>query len=63
LYCDPYDHTNIAMQMLRCLEMPKEERSERLKAAKLHASQFTWKKAAEEMMTTINQLLEDRKKA
>jgi hypothetical protein len=43
--------------------MPKEERSERLKAAKLHASQFTWKKAAEEMMTTINQLLEDRKKA
>lgn len=63
LYCDPYDHTNIAMQMLRCLEMPGEERSERLKAAKLHASQFTWKKAAEEMMTTINQLLEDRKKA
>ncbi len=63
LYCDPYDHTSIAMQMLRCLEMPGEERLERLKAAKLHASQFTWKKAAEEMMTTINQLLEDRKKA
>jgi len=63
LYCDPYDHTNIAMQMLRCLEMPGEERLERLKAAKLHASQFTWKKAAEEMMTTINQLLESRKKA
>jgi len=62
LYCDPYDHTNIAMQMLRCLEMPGEERVQRLKAAKLHASQFTWKKAAEEMMTTINQLLEDRKK-
>ena len=63
LYCDPYDHTNIAMQMLRCLEMPGEERLERLKAAKLHASQFTWKKAAGEMMTTVNQLLEARKKA
>ena len=63
LYCDPYDHTNIAMQMLRGLEMPGEERLERLKAAKLHASQFTWKKAAGEMMTTVNQLLEARKKA
>lgn len=63
LYCDPYDHTSIAMQMLRCLEMPGEERAQRLKAAKLHASQFTWKKAAGEMMTTINQLLEARKKA
>jgi len=63
LYCDPYDHTSIAMQMLKCLEMPGEERLDRLKAAKLHASQFTWKKAAEEMMTTINQLLESRKKA
>ena len=63
LYCDPYDHTSIAMQMLRCLEMPGEERLERLKAAKLHASQFTWKKAAGEMMTTVNQLLEARKKA
>ena len=63
LYCDPYDHTSIALQMLKCLEMPKEERAQRLKAAKLHASQFTWKKAAGEMMTTINQLLESRKKA
>ena len=63
LYCDPYDHTSIAMQMLKCLEMPKEERTQRLKAAKLHASQYTWKKAAGEMMNTINQLLEARKKA
>ena len=63
LYCDPYDHTSIAMQMLKCLEMPGEERLEKLKAAKLHASQFTWKKAAGEMMTTVNQLLEARKKA
>jgi glycosyltransferase involved in cell wall biosynthesis len=63
LYCDPYDHTSIAMQMLKCLEMPKEERAQRLKAAKLHASQYTWKKAAGEMMNTVNQLLEARKKA
>ena len=63
LYCDPYDHTSIAMQMLKCLEMPKEERAQRLKAAKLHASQYTWNKAAGEMMNTINQLLEARKKA
>lgn len=63
LYCDPYDHTSIAMQMLKCLEMPVEERLERLKAAKIHASQFTWKKAAEEMMTTINQLLAARKES
>lgn len=63
LYCDPYDHTSIAMQMLKCLEMSGEERLERLKAAKLHASQYTWKKAAGEMMNTINQLLEARKKA
>ncbi|NBR07089.1 MAG: glycosyltransferase family 1 protein [Planctomycetes bacterium] len=63
LYCDPYDHTSIAMQMLRCLEMPAEERIERLKAAKLHASKFTWKKTAEEMMATINQLLEARKES
>ena len=63
LYCDPYDHTSIAMQMLKCLEMPNEERAQRLKAAKLHASQYTWKKAAGEMMSTINQLLEARKKA
>ena len=63
LYCDPYDHTSIAMQMLKCLEMTKEERGQRLKAAKRHASQSTWKKAAGEMMNTINQLLEARKKA
>ena len=63
LYCDPYDHISIAMQMLKCLEMPKEERAQRLKAAKLYASQYTWKKAAGEMMNTINQLLEARKKA
>jgi len=63
LYCEPYDHTSIAMQMLKCLEMPKEERAQRLKAAKLHASQYTWKKAAGEMMNTVNQLLEARKKA
>ena len=63
LYCDPYDHTSIAMQMLKCLEMPKEEKAQRLKAAKLHASQYTWNKAAGEMMNTINQLLEARKKA
>jgi alpha-1,3-rhamnosyl/mannosyltransferase len=63
LYCDPYDHTSIAMQMLKCLEMRKEERAQRLKAAKLHASQYTWKKAAGEMMNTVNQLLEARKKA
>ena len=63
LYCDPYDHRSIAMQMLKCLEMPKEERAQRLKAAKHHASQYTWNKAAGEMMNTINQLLESRKKA
>ena len=63
LYCDPYDHISIAMQMLKCLEMPKEERAQRLKAAKLHASQYTWKKAAGEMMNTVNQLLEASKKA
>ncbi len=63
LYCDPYDHSSIAMQMLRCLEMPPEERAEKLKSAKIHASQFTWKKAAEEMMTTINQLLMARKES
>ena len=63
LYCDPYDHTSIAMQMLKCLEMPKEERAQRLKAAKLHASQYTWEKAAREMMNTVNHLLEARKKA
>jgi glycosyltransferase involved in cell wall biosynthesis len=63
LYCDPYDHRSIAMQMLKCLEMPKEERAQRLKAAKHHASQYTWNKAAGEMMNTINQLLEARKKA
>ncbi len=63
LYCDPYDHTSIAMQMLKCLEMPKEERAQRLKAAKLHASQYTWEKAARKMMNTVNHLLEARKKA
>lgn len=63
LYCDPYDHTSIAMQMLKCLEMPGEEKAERLKAAKIHASQFTWEKSAIAMMGTINQLLEARKKA
>jgi glycosyltransferase involved in cell wall biosynthesis len=62
LYCDPYDHTNIALQMIRCLEMTEGERIQRLKAAKIHAKQFTWKKAAEEMMGTINQLLDARKK-
>jgi len=61
LYCDPYDHTSIAMQMIKCLEMPKEERAEKLKAAKLHASQFTWQKTTKQMMDTINQLLEARK--
>lgn len=63
LYCDPYDHTNIAMQMSKCLEMPVEERLQRLKAAKIHASQFTWKKTAEEMMATINRLLATRKES
>ena len=61
LYCDPYDHTSIALQMIKCLEMPKEERVERLKAAKLHASLFTWEKTAKKMMETIHQLLQARK--
>lgn len=62
LYCDPYDHTSIASQMIKCLEMPSDERTQRIKAAKNHASQFTWKKSAEAMMATLENLLEARKK-
>jgi len=60
LYCDPYDHTSIAMQMARCLEMPAEERLQRLRAAKLHASKFTWKQTTDKMLEKINQILREK---
>ncbi|MSR31978.1 MAG: glycosyltransferase family 1 protein [Gemmataceae bacterium] len=59
LYCDPYDHREIAAQMLRCLEMPIEEKAKRISAARAHAAGFTWKRCAGKMAATICELLDN----
>jgi glycosyltransferase involved in cell wall biosynthesis len=53
VYCDPYEPADIAAGLAVCLEMPEHEREERVRAARRHASRFTWERMGEQVLQLL----------
>ena len=54
---DPINTENIAEQILKVLELPEEEKAQRVKLAKKWAESFTWQQTANEMFTDFFTIL------
>jgi glycosyltransferase involved in cell wall biosynthesis len=61
IYCDPYVPEDIGKAILSGFEMPVEIMENRVKDARMHASQFTWEKTAEQVMGILKEELLDPK--
>jgi glycosyltransferase involved in cell wall biosynthesis len=53
IYCDPFDPMDIGEATRRCLEMTDEERQQRIRNGQMHASSFSWERAAEELLKVL----------
>jgi glycosyltransferase involved in cell wall biosynthesis len=54
LYADPYDPQDMAERFLECLTMDERQRRRRIAAAREYSAQFTWRKAAERLLSVMN---------